>query len=121
VFDKFSRQLMARLEALKPNPETKRSNPDKIKAFADANPETLLQGMREHRASICFTAPTFYRKMAPLAQSLPALRHCVSSGEMLPADTRAQWLAATGGKVSVRKANVPVLEGVLPNPGFAAV
>jgi 2-aminobenzoate-CoA ligase len=59
-------------------------------------PETLLQGMREHRASICFTAPTFYRKMAPLAQSLPALRHCVSSGEMLPADTRAQWLAATG-------------------------
>lgn len=59
-------------------------------------PETLLQGMREHRASICFTAPTFYRKMAPLAQSLPALRRCVSSGEMLPADTRAQWLAATG-------------------------
>ena len=59
-------------------------------------PETLLQGMREHRASICFTAPTFYRKMAPLAQSLPTLRHCVSSGEMLPADTRAQWLAATG-------------------------
>jgi sulfur-oxidizing protein SoxB len=31
-----------------------------------------------------------------------------------------QWLAATGGKVSVRKANVPVLEGVLPNPGFAS-
>ncbi len=29
-----------------------------------------------------------------------------------------QWLAATGGKVSARKANVPVLEGVLPNPGF---
>jgi catalase len=42
-------QLMARLEALKPNPETKRSNPDKIKAFADANPETLLQG--KHFAS----------------------------------------------------------------------
>jgi 2-aminobenzoate-CoA ligase len=59
-------------------------------------PESLLQGIHEHRASICFTAPTFYRKMAPLAQSLPALRRCVSSGEMLPADTRAQWLAATG-------------------------
>ena len=29
-----------------------------------------------------------------------------------------QWLAATGGKVPTRKANVPVLEGVLPNPGF---
>ena len=59
-------------------------------------PESLLQGLREHKASICFTAPTFYRKLAPLAQSLPALRRCVSSGEMLPADTRAQWLAATG-------------------------
>ena len=31
-----------------------------------------------------------------------------------------QWLAATGGKVSARKANVPVLESVLPNPGFLA-
>ena len=31
-----------------------------------------------------------------------------------------QWLASTGGKVSVRKANVPVLEGVLPNAGFIA-
>jgi sulfur-oxidizing protein SoxB len=29
-----------------------------------------------------------------------------------------QWLAATGGKVSARKANVPVLESVLPNPGY---
>lgn len=29
-----------------------------------------------------------------------------------------QWLAATGGKVSARKPNVPVLEGVLPNPGY---
>ena len=31
-----------------------------------------------------------------------------------------QWLASTGGKVSARKANVPVLEGVLPNPGFVS-
>ena len=29
-----------------------------------------------------------------------------------------QWLATTGGKVSVRQANVPALEGVLPNPGY---
>lgn len=61
-------------------------------------PETLLQGLAEHRASICFTAPTFYRKMAPLASShdLSRLRHAVSSGEMLPADTRTQWLSSTG-------------------------
>ena len=31
-----------------------------------------------------------------------------------------QWLKASGGKVSSRKLNTPKLEGVLPNPGFAA-
>ena len=31
-----------------------------------------------------------------------------------------QWLKASGGKVSTRKLNSPKLEGVLPNPGFAA-
>ena len=30
------------------------------------------------------------------------------------------WLKASGGKVSTRKLNSPKLEGVLPNPGFAA-
>ena len=61
-------------------------------------PESLLQGIAQHRATVCFTAPTFYRKMAPLAQAdgIQSLRQCVSSGEMLPADTRAQWHAATG-------------------------
>jgi len=61
-------------------------------------PETLLSGIARFKASICFTAPTFYRKMAPLAggHDLRSLRICVSSGEMLPADTRAQWQAASG-------------------------
>ncbi len=61
-------------------------------------PESLLAGIAEHQATVCFTAPTFYRKMAPLANrvQLRALRQCISSGEMLPADTRAQWQAATG-------------------------
>jgi len=61
-------------------------------------PETLLAGIARHRASICFTAPTFYRRMAPLAagHDLSSLRVTVSSGEMLPADTRAAWRAATG-------------------------
>jgi sulfur-oxidizing protein SoxB len=31
-----------------------------------------------------------------------------------------QWLKASGGKVSKRKLNTPKLEGVLPNPGYAA-
>ena len=37
-------QFLGRLESLIPDPETKRPNPDKVKAFADANPEVLLQG-----------------------------------------------------------------------------
>ncbi|MFM7569478.1 MAG: AMP-binding protein, partial [Betaproteobacteria bacterium] len=60
--------------------------------------ESLLAGIEHHQATICFTAPTFYRRMAAVAQrqALQSLRITVSSGEMLPADTRAQWLEATG-------------------------
>lgn len=42
-------QFLGRLESLVPDPETKRPNPEKVKAFADANPEVLLQG--KHFAS----------------------------------------------------------------------
>ncbi len=37
-------QFLGRLESLIPDPETKRPNPEKVKAFADANPDVLLQG-----------------------------------------------------------------------------
>jgi catalase len=37
-------QFIGRLDSLAPDPETKKPTPDKIKAFADANPEVLLQG-----------------------------------------------------------------------------
>ena len=37
-------QLMGRLATLTPNAETKKVDADKVKAFADANPEVLLQG-----------------------------------------------------------------------------
>ncbi|MBL8352804.1 MAG: catalase family peroxidase [Burkholderiaceae bacterium] len=37
-------QFLGRLESLVPDPETKKPNPDRVKAFADANPEVLLQG-----------------------------------------------------------------------------
>ena len=37
-------QFLGRLESLAPDAETKKANPDKVKAFADANPEVLLQG-----------------------------------------------------------------------------
>ena len=37
-------QLLDRLNSLSPDAETKKVNPDKVKAFADANPGVLLQG-----------------------------------------------------------------------------
>ncbi len=36
-------QMLGRLTSLALDPETKKPNPDKVKAFADANPEMLLQ------------------------------------------------------------------------------
>jgi 2-aminobenzoate-CoA ligase len=62
------------------------------------NPETLLAAIEKYRATVCFTAPTFYRQMAPLAGKfdLSTLRQTVSAGETLPLPTRAAWRAATG-------------------------
>lgn len=37
-------QMLGRLSSLAPDPATKKADPDKVKAFADANPEVLLQG-----------------------------------------------------------------------------
>jgi catalase len=37
-------QLMGRLASLVPDPDTKKPNPETVKAFTDANPEVLLQG-----------------------------------------------------------------------------
>lgn len=61
-------------------------------------PESLLRAIDRYQATICFTAPTFYRQMAPLAaqHDLRSLRLCVSAGEALPLATRDAWQAATG-------------------------
>lgn len=37
-------QLLGRLQSLQPDPTTKAPDPAKVKAFADANPEVLIQG-----------------------------------------------------------------------------
>ncbi|MDY0965057.1 AMP-binding protein [Massilia sp. CFBP9026] len=62
------------------------------------SPEALLGAIAEHRATVCFTAPTFYRQMAAQAGrfSLDSLRASVSAGEALPVATREAWQAATG-------------------------
>jgi 2-aminobenzoate-CoA ligase len=76
--------------------------------FPDAayTPEVMAGLMDEVGATICYTAPTFYRQMAPFmkermaqraASGLAArLRICVSAGEALPDATRTLWRQATG-------------------------
>ncbi|MET0681537.1 MAG: AMP-binding protein [Burkholderiales bacterium] len=61
-------------------------------------PETLLQTIGDFRATVCFTAPTFYRQMAQLAPKfdLARLKKCVSAGEALPDATRQVFKRATG-------------------------
>jgi 2-aminobenzoate-CoA ligase len=61
-------------------------------------PETLLKAIEAYRATICFTAPTFYRQMAALAgqYDLSSLQKTVSAGEALPLATRDSWQQATG-------------------------
>jgi 2-aminobenzoate-CoA ligase len=61
-------------------------------------PETLLKAIEEQRATVCFTAPTFYRQMAQLAGrfDLSSLTRTVSAGEALPVATRAAWKEASG-------------------------
>lgn len=61
-------------------------------------PEAMVKLMIEQGATICYTAPTFYRQMAPFAKALGIgrLRISVSAGEGLPDATRQLWKEATG-------------------------
>jgi 2-aminobenzoate-CoA ligase len=65
-------------------------------------PEQLLDTIAATHATICFTAPTFYRHMALALQQQPgrftttSLRQCVSAGEALPDATRTLWRETTG-------------------------
>ncbi len=68
--------------------------------FPDApyTPETLVRTINDVGATICYTAPTFYRQMAPFAREhgVGKLRVAVSAGEGLPDATRQLWKQATG-------------------------
>ena len=63
-----------------------------------ATPDSLLAAIARHRATILFTAPTFYRQMAALVwnHDIASLKKCVSAGEVLPDATRQLWRDATG-------------------------
>ena len=61
-------------------------------------PEAMVKLINDTQATIVYTAPTFYRQMAPFAKhaGTPTLRICVSAGEALPDATRQLWKDATG-------------------------
>ena len=66
-------------------------------------PQAMAQLIFDTGATIVYTAPTFYRQMAPFMQELAtqrgqpaALRLSVSAGEGLPDATRQLWKSATG-------------------------
>jgi 2-aminobenzoate-CoA ligase len=61
-------------------------------------PEAMVKLIQQAGATICYTAPTLYRQMAPFARQhgLSGLRLCVSAGEGLPDATRQLWKEATG-------------------------
>ncbi len=67
-----------------------------------ASPERMLEVVADTRATVTFTAPTFYRQMALAIQAAPgrfdtsSLRASVSAGEALPETTRTLWRETTG-------------------------
>jgi len=65
------------------------------------SPDALIDAIEAYRASVCFTAPTSYRAMAPrlAGRDMSSLRKCVSAAEPLSAATRALWTEATGIRI----------------------
>ena len=61
-------------------------------------PDELLATAARFKATICFTAPTYYRQMAGLFinHKLKSLKKCVSAGEALPDATRQLFKEASG-------------------------
>ncbi len=68
--------------------------------FPDApyTPESMVDTILTVGATVCYTAPTFYRQMAAFAQTrgVPSLRISVSAGEGLADATRVLWHTSTG-------------------------
>ncbi len=51
----------------------------------------------------------------------PVAEEARNAGNQQVWDVVETWLKARGGKISPRKLNMPKVEGVLPNPGYAAL
>lgn len=68
-----------------------------------ATPDELAAAIARFGATICFTAPTAYRKMLQSPHDLSTLRRCISAGEALSRTIFNAWLAKTG---------LPLIDGI---------
>ena len=71
-----------------------------------ATPPNMIKIIQDHKATVCFTAPTAYRVMLKAMDDgadLSSLRAAVSAGETLPAPVYDDWIAKTGK---------PMLDGI---------
>ncbi|HMS95581.1 MAG TPA: AMP-binding protein [Tabrizicola sp.] len=71
-----------------------------------ASPPNMIQIIQDHKATVCFTAPTAYRVMLRAMEEgadLSSLRAAVSAGETLPAPVYEDWMRKTGK---------PMLDGI---------
>jgi 2-aminobenzoate-CoA ligase len=71
-----------------------------------ASPLNMVELIQQHRATVCFTAPTAYRVMLKAMEEgadLSSLRAAVSAGETLPAPVYDEWMRKTGK---------PMLDGI---------
>ncbi|MDB5666622.1 AMP-binding protein [Cypionkella sp.] len=71
-----------------------------------ATPANMIELIKTHKATVCFTAPTAYRVMLKAmaeGADLSSLRAAVSAGETLPAPVYDEWIAKTGK---------PMLDGI---------
>lgn len=71
-----------------------------------ASPANMIKIIEEHKATVCFTAPTAYRVMLKAMDEgadLSSLRAAVSAGETLPGPVYKEWIEKTGR---------PMLDGI---------
>lgn len=71
-----------------------------------AGPADIIKIIEDHKATICFTAPTAYRAMLSAMEEgadLSSLRVAVSAGETLPPPVYHDWIEKTG---------TPIVDGI---------
>lgn len=71
-----------------------------------AGPLDIIEIIENHKATVCFTAPTAYRAMLSAMEvgaDLSSLRVAVSAGETLPASVYEEWTDKTG---------IPIVDGI---------